>query len=155
VNRVSPHPAAPSTALTAVEGPRTWPFTDRETGEIHLVTCMDGCTNNHTSHSTGPTFAGDIWCSTTGTDNYLPVNSNGTPEEVRIMSAVMKVEHFSTSLAARLPHVAIEIIGDHWIEGLDPDALARVIDFLDDRLNELIDVHAQLVQARAEYRGRK
>jgi len=155
MNHLATEIAASSTALTAVDAPRTWSFTDRDTGEIHTVTCMDGCTNDHTSDSASPTAAEDVWCTTTGTDNYLPVNSNGTPEEVRIMSAIVKVEPFSTSLAARLPHVAIEIVGDHWVEGLDPDALLGVIRFLDDRVNELVDVHAQLVQARAEYRGRK
>jgi hypothetical protein len=141
-------------ATSATSQPRTWTFVDRETGKPRTITCLAGCRIDHGSDIASPTFPGDIWCETPREDVYLPVNTNGTPEEFRVLGVSVKVQPFSNVMAERLPFACIEMVDDHWIEPLDPDGLETVIRTLAERLDDLREAHALLVRTRAEYRAR-
>jgi hypothetical protein len=142
-------PTGPSAAE-----PRSWSFIDRETGERRSVTCMPGCQIDHASDMASPTFAGDIWCQALVDDLSLPINADGQPEEFRVLGMTLNVRPFDKQVAQRLPHVEIEMVDDHWIEGLDPDGFETVINSLQARLEKMREVHAALVRTRAEYRMR-
>lgn len=143
-----------STPAQSVAEPRTWTFTNRYTGKPQVVTCMEGCTLNHTSDIERPTAPEDIWCWTSPEDVTLPVNENGTPEEFRVLSTIIKVEPWSQKLAERIPFAVVELVDDHFIDGLDPDGLATVIRTLSERLETMRETHARLVAVRAEYQQR-
>lgn len=145
--------ATPGQAEPATD-PQTWTFTDRDTGRQMTVTCMTGCTSNHTTDIATPSFAGDIWCQTERTDITLPINENGKVEEFRLLGITLNVRPFDEKLSQRLPHASVEVIDDRWIEDLDPDALAIVIGTLESRLQVLRDSHTELIKLRAEYEAR-
>lgn len=145
------HSAAPAASVTPS---RTWSFIDRHTGEPMTMTCMDGCTLDHAYEQGRDVFPEDLWCWTTPEAMTLPVNTNGRPEEFRVLSTVIKVEPHSTTIAQRLPYATIELVDDHFIEGLDPDGLETVINTLAGRLEQMRATHRRLVEVRAEYRGR-
>lgn len=144
----APHGPAP-------EAPRTWTFTDSDTDKAVTLTCMTGCELDHARDIATSTHPEDIWCQAHSDDVWLPVDSTGTPEECRVLSATMNVKPFSPTFSERLPHVSVEVVMDHWISGLDPDGLSVVIDTMAERLDMLRHMHAQLTEVRAEYRGRK
>lgn len=143
--------AAPAASVTPA---RTWSFTNRHTGEPQTVTCLAGCTVNHASDVATPTYPEDIWCWTLPQDMTLPVNTDGRPEEFRVLSTVIKVEPYSPRVAQRLPYATIELVDDHFVEGLDPDGLETVINTLAARLDQMRETHAKLVRVRAEYLSR-
>jgi hypothetical protein len=84
----------------------------------------------------------------------LPVNTNGRPEEFRVLSTIIKVEPWSPTIAQRLPYAVVELVDDHFIDGLDPDGLETVINSLTDRLEQMRETHQRLVEIRTEYRTR-
>lgn len=145
---------APVAASESSVTPRSWSFVNRHTGETVQYTCMEGCTLSHTPDIESPTYPEDIWCWFWGKDLTLPVNENGTPEEFRVLSTVIKVEPWSPTIAHRLPFAVVELVDDHFIDGLDPDGLATVISTLAGRLEQMRETHRRLVEIRAEYRAR-
>ena len=147
---VDERPAAPASSVT----PRTWSFVNRHTGEAQAITCLQDCTLDHASDMASPTFPEDIWCWTAPEALSLPVNTNGTPEEFRVLATVIKVEPHSPTIAQRLPYATIELVDDHFIEGLDPDGLETVINTLQERLVQMRETQRRLVEVRAEYRAR-
>jgi hypothetical protein len=147
-------PAQTSSSAASVT-PRTWAFINRRTGEPTAYTCMAGCTIDHSRDMAAPTFPEDVWCWFWGEGLTLPVNENGTPEEFRVLSTVIKVEPWSEKLAERLPFAVVELVDDHFIDGLDPDGLATVIRTLSQRLETMRETHARLVEVRAEYMNRQ
>lgn len=144
---------APVAAMPVTDRPRTWSFTDRSTGRLMSVTCLQGCELDHDRESATPIDPDDVWCQSFHKVVTLPINENGTPEEFRVLSITTNVLPFSKTLAYRLPHVSIEVIDDCWIEGLDPDGLETVINTLAERLDAMRQAHSDLVRARAEYRA--
>lgn len=149
----SPAPREPSHRTS--DEPRTWTFINRHNDQPVTVTCMDGCTLDHASDIATPTSPEDIWCWTLPEDMTLPVNTNGYPEEFRVLSTVIKVEPWSEKIAERLPYATIELVDDHFVEGLDPDGLETVINTLAARLEQMRETHRRLVAVRAEYMGRQ
>lgn len=146
----TPAPAAPKPP----EKPRSWSFIDRRTGETVQYTCMDGCTLDH-SHEIGRrVFREDVWCWFWDESLKLPVIENGEPEEFRVLSTVIKVEPWSNKVAERLPYAVIELLDDHFIEGLDPDGLETVINTMAERVERMRETHRRLVEVREEYRQR-
>lgn len=143
-------PIAPAASVT----PPTWQFTDRRTGQERGFTCLPGCTINHGRDLEHPVFPEDIWCWTEAEPLTLPVNENGSPEEYRILDTIIKVEPWSPTIAHRLPFAVIELVDDHFIDGLDPDGLATVINTLAGRLEQMRATHRRLVEVRGEYRER-
>ncbi|MEU6101158.1 DUF6907 domain-containing protein [Streptomyces flaveolus] len=134
--------------------PRAWSFIDRVTGETVRYECMEGCTLNHSREIGREVFREDVWCWVYSTPLTLPVNTNGTPEEFRVLDIVIKVEPWSPSLAERLPFAVVELVEDHFIDGLDPDGLETLINTLAARVEEMRGVHRQLVETRREYQQR-
>lgn len=147
--------ASPESAVVSADGPRTWTFINRRTGEPVSYTCMPGCTLNHASEMASPTFPEDVWCWFWSNPLTLPVNENGKPEEFRVLSTVIKVEPSSPKIAERIPFAVIELVDDHFVDGLDPDGLATVIRTLSDRLEQMRETHARLVEVRSEYMARR
>jgi len=142
---------APSTQHTP-DNPRTWSFTHSESGSRLAVTCMPECTIDHSRDIETPTNPVDIYCWADPEDDgvTLPIDT-GTVEDYRILESRVEMHPFSGSFSNRLPFAVIEVVDDHWISGLDPDALATVIEVLAGRLDSLRRTHANLVRIRAEY----
>lgn len=147
-------PAQPSDPAASVT-PRTWTFINRHTGEPVTYRCMDGCSIDHGRDFETPTFPEDVWCWTWAEAMTLPVNENGTPEEMAVLSTVIKVEPFSPTISQRLPYAVVELIEDQFIENLDPDGYETVINTLAERLEQMRETHRRLVAMRAEYMGRQ
>lgn len=134
---------------------RSWSFINRRTGETMPYTCMDGCSIDHSREEGRKVFPEDLWCWTLPEALTLPVNTNGFPEEFRVLNTLIKVEPYSPTLAQRLPYAVVELVDDHFIEGLDPDGYATVISTLEHRLDQMRAKHAQLVAIRAAYMRRQ
>jgi hypothetical protein len=134
--------------------PRTWSFIDRRTGETVHYTCMDGCTLDHSREAGRSNFREDIWCWFWDESLTLPVNENGTPEEFRVLSTVIKVEPWSPTIADRLPFAVVELVDDHFIDGLDPDGYETLINTFAARLERMRETHRRLVEVREQYRKR-
>ncbi|MEV0556270.1 hypothetical protein AB0I27_22810 [Streptomyces sp. NPDC050597] len=134
--------------------PRTWAFIDRRTGKPAPYTCMAGCTLDHSSDWATPTFPEDIWCWTRAEHMTLPVNKDGQPEEMRVLSTVIKVEPFSSKIAARLPYAVVQLVDDQFIEDLDPDGYETVINVFAERLDQMRTTHRKLIEIRAAYMAR-
>ena len=143
--------SSPAASIT----PRTWSFINRHTGESMTYRCMQGCTLDHSREEGRSVFPEDLWCWTLPEALTLPVNSNGQPEEFRVLDTIIKVEPFSPTLAQRLPYAVVELIEDYFIEGLDPDGYETLIRTLADRLEQMRAKHAQLVAIRAAYMRRQ
>ena len=134
--------------------PRTWSFINRRTGEPVSVTCLNGCTLDHGHEIGREVFPEDVWCWFWDESLTLPVNENGRPEEFRVLSTVIKVEPWAPEIAHRLPFAVIELVDDHFIDGLDPDGLETVINTLAGRLEQMRETHRRLTEIRAAYRAR-
>ncbi|MFE2324628.1 DUF6907 domain-containing protein [Streptomyces sp. NPDC059385] len=137
--------------VVAAAGPRQWAFVDKVTGKAQIATCMPGCEADHSQDMERPTHPEDIWCEVLGNDVHLPVNTNGYAEDFRVLGVKLSMIPFSRRPAERVPHAVVEVVDDHWIEGLDPDGLATVISTLDQRVQALRSTHARLVAIRAQY----
>jgi len=141
-------------SVTDATTPRTWSFIDRRTGEPVAYTCMQGCTLNHSREFGRSVFPEDVWCWFWSDPLTLPASENGTPEEFKILDTVIKVEPWSPKTADRIPFAAIELVDDHFVDGLDPDGLATVIRTLSERLEQMRETHRRLVEVRGEYMAR-
>lgn len=150
------HAPTPSSApsISALAASRSWSFVDRRTGESRPYTCMIGCTINHSDDMGRPLFPEDIWCWCWDESLTLPVNESGRPEEFRVLSTVIKVEPWSPKIAERLPYAVVELVDEHYIDGLDPDGLATVINTLSARIERMWATHRRLVEIRARYSAR-
>ena len=147
----------PRTAATAPEASvtlRTWSFINRYTGEPQTMTCMEGCSLDHSREVGREVFPEDVWCWTWAERMTLPVNENGTPEEMGVLSTIIKVEPFSPKISQRLPYAVVELVEDQFIENLDPDGYETVINTLAERLEQMRATHRRLVDIRAAYRAR-
>lgn len=140
--------------IMAAITPRRWTFTSSVTGEPVSVTCMPECTIEHGADTETPTHPVDVYCWTGDDDVTLPIDTTGTPEEYRVLGSRVEVHPFSPSIAHRLPFAVIEVIDEHYISGLDPDALETVINVLAGRVSALRRTHADLVRIRAEHQSR-
>lgn len=137
--------------VVAADQARTWQFVATPTGQLMTVTCMPGCTIDHSRDIETPTDPDDIWCQSFSEAVTLPVNDSGTPEEVPVLSWTLNARPFDRKLAARRPHACVELMQDAWIEDLDPDAFETVISTLEERVKAMRQAHAELVRVRAEY----
>ncbi|WP_406730921.1 DUF6907 domain-containing protein [Streptomyces sp. NBC_01794] len=135
--------------------PRPWSFISNVDGALMTVTCLQGCEMDHSHDIETPTNPEDIWCQTISKDVELPVNTNGQPEDIAVLSWTLNVRPFDRTMNARLPHACVEMMRDSWIEDLDPDAFEAVIDTLEKRVKGMRQAHADLVRTRAEYRARQ
>lgn len=168
---ISQHAAALSGALPAIPAqpvngnryglmatpvppkPRSWSFIDHRTGETVEYTCMQGCTIDHRHEVGRRVFREDVWCWTDAQPLTLPVNTNGEPEEFRVLDTIIKVEPWSPKVAERLPFAVVEVVDDHFIDGLDPDGLETVINTLAARVEGMRETHRRLVEVREAYKA--
>lgn len=152
MNTVAPAQTSDSAASVT---PRTWSFIDRRTGEAVQYTCMDGCTLDHRHEMGRPVFREDVWCWFWDAPLTLPINENGTPEELSVLSTVIKVEPWSSTISQRLPYAVVELVDDQFIENLDPDGYETVINTLAERLEQMRATHRRLVAVRAAHMARQ
>ncbi|MFE2164851.1 DUF6907 domain-containing protein [Streptomyces sp. NPDC059447] len=138
-------------AVSDAARPRQWAFVDKVTGQARIATCMPGCEADHSMDMQRPTHPEDIWCEIVGDTVHLPVNTNGYAEDFRVLGVKLSMIPFSRRPAERVPHVVVEVVDDHWLEGLDPDGLATVISTLEQRVQELRSTHARLIAIRAQH----
>ncbi|WP_329187008.1 DUF6907 domain-containing protein [Actinacidiphila glaucinigra] len=131
--------------------PRRWTFTNRYNDQPVEITCLPGCTTDHSRDMDRPQFPEDIWCQTRGRDVTLPVDETGKPEEYRVLSVQLDLRPFSGTLSERQPTATVEVLDDHWISGLDPDALATVIRTLAGQVDQLREMHGRLIETREQY----
>lgn len=146
--------AATASTVPQDTQPRSWSFIDRRTGEAMKYTCMDGCALHHREEMGREVFREDVWCWFWDESLTLPVNESGRPEEFRVLSTVVKVEPWAPDIVHRLPFAVIELVDDHFIDGLDPDGLETVINTLAGRVEQMRETHRRLVEIRAAYRAR-
>lgn len=144
-------PTAGTRSVSLTKAPRTWTFADRDTGEQKTFTCMVGCTDDHSEITDGVGVADDVWCLKGMGELTLPINENGEPEELSVLRATMNVDPFDRRMAQRLPHIDLEVMDGAFIEGLDPDGFATVINSLQQRLDQLRAMQADLIATRAAY----
>jgi hypothetical protein len=116
---------------------------------------MEGCTLSHSAEMGRDVFPEDVWCWVWDESLTLPVNEKGRPEEFRVLSTMVKVEPWSTTIAHRLPFAVVELVDDHFIDGLDPDGLETVINTLATRLDRMRETQRRLAEIRAAYMGRQ
>ena len=138
--------------------PRTWTIADSKTGEPLNVTCMSGCDGLHTEMGIGSSAPEDVWCTQYDTANTteLPLGVGADYfADVATLSVEIKSDPVHPDPAKRVPIAAIEVTEDHYIENLDPDAFAVVIDKLQHRVHQMRIRHAELIRIRAEYARRQ
>ncbi|AVH57862.1 MULTISPECIES: DUF6907 domain-containing protein [Streptomyces] len=138
--------------------PRTWTVADSDTGMPLNVTCMSGCNTLHLEAASGQAPADEIWCVQYDQANTTELAigcGNSDLGDWATLSVQIKTEPFHADPAKRIPHASIEVTEDHYIEDLDPDALAVVIDKLERRTAQMRVRHAELVRIRDEYLGRQ
>lgn len=139
-------------ALT--EPPRTWSFIDRDTHAYETYTCMLGCPSDHSIEQDKPYRAVDVscWLENPGVD--VPIEApNGKQRIETMLGITTKVlplaEH--KPMAARLPHVDVEVIEDCFIKELDPDGMQVVIDLFQARVDAMRAARLHLIAARAQW----
>ncbi|MET7688014.1 hypothetical protein ABZT06_08535 [Streptomyces sp. NPDC005483] len=115
---------------------------------------MDGCTLDHSREAGQPHFREDVWCWTPSEALTLSVNASGVAEEFAILSTLIKVEPWSPTVSHRLPYAVVELVDDHFIDGLDPDGYETLINTLQARLDAMRETQRRLVEIRAAYRAR-
>lgn len=146
-------------AQAATAEPRTWTFTRSDVGEKAKVTCMPGCTLDHQVDVDGTTHPHDIGCHipTEGVELPLlgPMCETGSPEPFQVLGFQIDVQPFAPQLSHRLPHLNLQVVDDHYVENLDPDALTTVIRQLQQQVDRLRTAHTELVRLRAEYTGQQ
>ncbi|MFM9604280.1 DUF6907 domain-containing protein [Streptomyces turgidiscabies] len=141
----------PTEQRTSSAPSRTFTVTAKDTREELSFVCMPGCIIDHQRiDCDGPKAPADVCCwSDTNGEVYLPIDESDFDK--RVLCARIEVVPFATSMAGRLPHVFVEVVEDHYIEGLDPDALGVLIATLSERLTALRRTHSDLVRIRAEH----
>ncbi|GGV13856.1 DUF6907 domain-containing protein [Streptomyces spectabilis] len=137
--------------------PRTWEFTDVDTGQTRTITCTPWCNISHASDIAHPCLPSEISCISYDRANTaaLPVACGHDAEDVYVMSALIEVDHFDPDPARRAPHAIVEIVQDHFTGALDPDGLQALIGLFEQRVAALRIRHAELVTARAEHQPQK
>jgi len=153
---------APSTPIEQrdphrADTPRTWTFTDKETGQPRNVVCLPGCTISHVADIETPSYPVDVFCwnQSDRAAVTLPIDTSGEPEEYRVLNAFIEANPFSAEISRRLPFAVIEVIDEHWITPLDPDGLQTVINLLAGQVEQLRRVHTELVRLRREHMARE
>jgi hypothetical protein len=138
--------------------PHAWTVADYDSGLPLNVTCMSGCNTLHAERSIGMSRAVDVKCAQYDTANTVELQIGCSGENFggyATLSVEIKSDPVHPDPAKRVPVAAIEVTEDHYIEDLDPNALAVVIDKLDQRVAAMRVRHADLVRIRNEHFGRQ
>lgn len=137
---------------------RSWVVADRKTGMPLKGVCLAGCHGLHFELGTGTADADDVVCVDYDRDNATELQigcGSDQGQDWATLSVVIQSYPVHPDEEKRIPHAAIEVTEDHYIEGLDDDGLAIVISKLQQRVDAMRLRHAALVRARAEYAARK
>jgi hypothetical protein len=138
--------------------PHTWTIADKDSGLPLHVTCMSGCNTLHAERAIGMSRATEVNCAQYDTANTVELQI-GCGSENFGGYATLSVEIHSDPVhpdpAKRMPLASIEVMEDHYIEDLDPNGLAVVIDKLEQRVAAMRVRHAALVRIHNEYLGRQ
>lgn len=150
-------PAPTTSAPAAPSRPRTWLRRINSGGQI-IETCptfRDGttwCTDGHENDDTG--------CLDDLTHGSEPVSFQLPPEmesgefrNLPALSAQIVVDPYEEDPARNVPHVEFSPSMEDTVD-LNPEQLAAVISGLRAYCDDLGEVHARLVAARAEYGAR-
>ncbi|WP_329292904.1 DUF6907 domain-containing protein [Streptomyces pseudovenezuelae] len=147
-----------ATKQTPAAPHRSWIVADRTTGMPLKGTCLPGCHGLHFEMRGGTADANDIQCTDFDQANSteLPIGCGSEDgQEWTTLSVLIQSYPVHPDEAKRVPLAAIEVTEDHYIEDLDPNGLATVIDKLQQRVDAMRVRHAELIRARAEYFGRQ
>lgn len=147
-----------ATRQTEAEKPHTWTIADSDSRMPLNITCMSGCNGIHPEEKTGIARATEVTCAQYDTANKVEMEI-GYGDERFGGYATLSVEIHSDPVhpdpAKRVPVAAVEVMEDEYIEDLDPDALADVINKFEQRVAAMRIRHTELVRTRAEYFGRQ
>jgi len=143
----------------ALTGPRrSWLVADRKTGMPLKGACLAGCHGLHFEMNSGTAVADDVVCVNFDQANSteLPIGCGSTGgQDWATLSVLIKSYPVHPDEEKRIPHAAVEVTEDHYIEDLDDAGLAVVIDKLQQRVDGMRIRHAELVRARADHFGRQ
>lgn len=143
----------------APTGPRrSWLIADSKTGMPLKGTCLEGCHGLHFEMASGTADADDVACINFDQANSteLPIDCGSTDgQDWTTLSVLIKSYPVHPDEEKRIPHAAVEVTEDHYIEDLDDDGLAIVIDKLQQRVDGMRIRHAELVRVRHEHLGRQ
>lgn len=134
--------------------PRTWTVADSDTGMPLNVTCMSGCSGFHLEAAAGTAPAHDISCTQYDQANTTELAigcGSDDGQDWATLSVEIQSDPVHPDPAKRIPRAAVEVTEDHYIESLDPDGLAAVIDAIEQRVAAMRVRHTELVRIRAEY----
>lgn len=137
---------------------RSWIVADRKTGMPLKGACLAGCHGLHFELNGGTADADDVVCVDFDQANSteLPIGCGSTDgQDWATLSVLIKSYPVHPDEEKRIPHAAVEVTEDHYIENLDDAGLAIVIDKLQQRVDAMRVRHAELVRARNEYLGRQ
>lgn len=141
-------------ALQAVpDRPRSWIRRIIGGGWTEEV-CPAWCTRTHVNDQNGASNRDDLTHATTDVSTKVEMRVAGAGAGVAawpILAARIEADPYSEYPAWRAPHVTFEPSVDDVVEVMDPDAFAAVIADIRAHCDRLDQVHAQLVQLRAEY----
>lgn len=138
--------------------PRRWTIADQDSGLPLTVTCMSGCNTLHAERSIGMSRAVEVNCAQYDTANPMELLLGPRGEEFGgyvTLSVEIHSDPVHPDPAKRVPLAAVEVVEDHYLEDLDPDALAVVIDKLQQRVTAMRVRRAELIRIRAEHFGRQ
>ncbi|QKV94239.1 hypothetical protein HUT19_22800 [Streptomyces sp. NA02950] len=144
-------PAAPQPAA-----PPTWTMRTHD-GDEHTETCPTWCTTTeiHQRETESTIHPSDIWHQSDHVAMPLVLTeSRETYEDLVLIADVAVIPH-ADEAEQRIPHVNMQMIGDQdfWTGPMGPDEFGAVIDKLAAHVDQLRAVHAQLVQARADWQA--
>ncbi|MER7174600.1 DUF6907 domain-containing protein [Streptomyces mesophilus] len=131
--------------------PRTWLRRIWKGGQI-VETCPAWCTDTHWNDQSG--YLVDL-CHGDGFQGpELSVfDAEDGMVQVPLFTGRINVDPYSSEPARNVPHVHLEPYPDQVMECLTPDEFAAVIAQLRAHCDRLDQVHARLVEARAEWQG--
>jgi hypothetical protein len=147
-----------ATRQEPADEPRSWTIADRDTGMPLKFTCMPGCSGHLFDLASGMEHADEVRCTQYDQANTTELAigcGSEDPEDWATLSVEITSHPVHSDSDQRIPLAAVEMTADHYIEDLDPNGLAVVIDKLQHRVNQMRVRHAELVRIRNEYLGRQ
>ncbi|MET4669591.1 hypothetical protein [Streptomyces sp. PvR018] len=115
---------------------------------VDAPTGLCGCEIDHGLDASAPADPDDVWCQVESDDVHVPIDANGTPESMRVLSSTLNVLPCADLMALWMLHMSVEAVQDEWIEGL-----ATVISTLYERVERLQRAHSRLEFGRVAYRA--
>lgn len=143
-----PLPSAPGPA-----GPRTW-LRRIVTGGQSVEACPDWCAADHRSDVVGN--FDDLTHTSEGVGTEVPLLNKWVDGEpvmvpVSILVAQIRVDPHSEDPRRNAPYAVLELTDSDLLDRLSPDEFGAYIAQIRAHCDQLDGVHAQLVEARAEY----